>query len=146
MIGDGPDVARLKHLATDLGLRESVEFVGLVPHKDVPRWLSESDTCVHVANDMCTATKVTEYMAARKPVVIAASWWNKYRQFLENGVNCVLVPLDAEKLAAAISHLLEDSLKAEQMAENGFKTMSLWTLKNMSDKKMALIEKLTRTA
>jgi hypothetical protein len=38
---------------------------------------------------MCTGIKVAEYMAAKKPVVTAAPWWNMYSELLENGVNAL---------------------------------------------------------
>jgi hypothetical protein len=139
LIGKGPDMTRLKSLATDLGVRESVQFLGAVPHGDVPRWLATSDICVHITNDMCTGIKVAEYMAAKRPVVIAAPWWNKYRRFLGNGVNCVMVPLDAERLADGIAHLLTHPRVAEHIAATGYKTSSFWTWENVARRKMELI-------
>jgi len=144
LIGSGPDIAHLKSKATQLGVQRFVEFVGLVHHDDVPRWLAESDICVHITNDMCTGIKVAEYMAAKKPVVISAPWWNRYSDFLENGVNCVMVPLHAQELAAAIADLLSNPLTAERMAKNGFATAAAWTWDTIAHKKMALIEELTR--
>jgi glycosyltransferase involved in cell wall biosynthesis len=140
IIGNGPDMTRLKFLTIRLGLERFVEFVGLVPHEDVPRWLAESDVCVHMTNDMCTGIKVAEYMAAKKPVVIAAPWWNRYNQYLINRFNCIMVPLVAEELAAAILDLLTSPSIAERIAANGFETVSPWTWETIACRKMALIE------
>jgi glycosyltransferase involved in cell wall biosynthesis len=140
IIGNGPDLARLKFLTKHLGLEGSVEFVGLVPHEDVPQWLVESDICVHMTNDMCTGIKVAEYMAAKRPIVIAAPWWNRYNQYLMNRFNCIMIPLVAEKLAAAILELLKSPSIAERIAANGFETVSPWTWETIARRKMALIE------
>jgi glycosyltransferase involved in cell wall biosynthesis len=142
VIGNGPDKARLKSLTTQLGVERLVEFVGLIPHEDVPRWLAESYLCVHITNDMCTGIKVSEYMAAKKPVVIAASWWNKYNQFLRNGFNCFMVPLVAEELARAIIILLTGPLTAKSIAMNGFETVSPWTWDAIAQEKLQLIAQL----
>jgi hypothetical protein len=87
--------------------------------------------------------KVTEYMAAKRPVVIAAPWWNRYGQFLENRVNCVMVPLVAEELASAIVSLLANPLVADRLATNAFMTASPWTWEAVAQKKIVLIEVLT---
>jgi glycosyltransferase involved in cell wall biosynthesis len=142
VIGNGPDKPRLKSLATQLGVERLVEFVGLIPHEDVPRWLAESYLCVHITNDMCTGIKVSEYMAAKKPVVIAASWWNKYNQFLRNGFNCVMVPLVAEELARAIIILLTDPSTTQSIAMNGFETVSPWTWEAVAQEKLRLMAQL----
>jgi glycosyltransferase involved in cell wall biosynthesis len=141
LIGEGPDMTRLKSLAADLGVRRSVQFLGAVPHADVPGWLSTSDICVQITNDMCAGIKVAEYMAAKRPVIIAAPWWNKYRRFLRNGVNCAMVPLDAERLANAMTHLLKHPRVAKRIAANGFKTIRPWTWDAIARKKIAIINK-----
>lgn len=144
IIGDGPSMGYLKSHAARLGVHEFVLFIGVVPHEEVPRWLSESDICVDVTNDMCTGLKVAEYMATRKPIVVAAPWWNRYDQYLENGVNCVMVPLDAQELANALLDLLESPSIADRLATNGFKTALNWTWENIARKKMTLIAELTK--
>lgn len=141
LIGKGPDMTRLKSLATDLGVRESVQFIGAVPHADVPRWLATSDICVHITNDMCTGIKVAEYMAAKRPVIVAAPWWNRYRRFLKNGANCMMVPLEPERLANTMAYLLRHPRVAQRIAANGFKTISPWTWDDIARKKIAIIGK-----
>jgi glycosyltransferase involved in cell wall biosynthesis len=144
IVGNGPDIAYLKSLARQLHVNGSVEFLGFVPHGDVPRWLRQSDVCVHITNDMCTGIKVSEYMAAGRPVIIAAPWWNRYSQFLKNRVNCVMVPLVAEDLATAIADLLTNPRMAEDLATNGFVTVSPWTWETVARMKITLIEELIR--
>jgi glycosyltransferase involved in cell wall biosynthesis len=142
VIGSGPDRVRLKSLASQLAIEKFVDFAGPAPHEAVPQQLADSYVCVHITNDMCTGIKVTEYMAAKRPVIIAAPWWKRYNQFLENGVNCIMVPLAAEDLAAAIHRLLTNPRIAEGLATNGFMTASSWTWETVADMKMALIEEL----
>jgi glycosyltransferase involved in cell wall biosynthesis len=144
VIGAGPDIMQLRLLARCLGVEESVEFLGHVAHECIPRLLAGSEVCVHITNDMCTGIKVAEYMAARKPVVIAAPWWNRYDQLLDNGVNCVMVPLVADELAAVIANMLDFPSAADAIAANGFKTVVPWTWENIAQSKMAMIAQLTK--
>ncbi|MEL6795951.1 MAG: glycosyltransferase family 4 protein [Planctomycetota bacterium] len=42
-VGDGPERGRLESMASDLGLDDSVRFLGLVPHTEVQRHLADAD-------------------------------------------------------------------------------------------------------
>ena len=143
VIGNGPSMIEVKSLARQLDVETCVEFVGLVPHEEVPRWVAESDICVHISSDTCLGNKVLEYMAARKPVIIAAPWWNRYSQFLENRVNCVMVPLIAEELARAMAELLASPRTAEMLAVSAFRTVSRWSWDTVCQERIVLMKELS---
>jgi glycosyltransferase involved in cell wall biosynthesis len=49
-------------------------MTGRVPREDVPRYLALADVCLDTSpcnafNDRCTMVKITEYLAAGKPIV-----------------------------------------------------------------------------
>jgi glycosyltransferase involved in cell wall biosynthesis len=75
LVGDGPELARLKQKTTDLGLDDCVEFTGLVSSdKVLGSILATTDVCVspdeaNPMNDISTMNKVLEYMALGKPIV-----------------------------------------------------------------------------
>lgn len=46
MVGNGPEEARLKALAGELGLNDRVLWQDTVPHEEVPRWLGVMDALV----------------------------------------------------------------------------------------------------
>ena len=144
VIGNGPTMIEVKSLARQLDVETCVEFVGLVPHEEVPGWVAQSDICVHISNDTCLGNKVLEYMAARKPVVIAAPWWNRYSRFLENRVNCVMVPLIAEELSRAMADLLASPDTAEMLAVSGFKSVSRLSWDTVCQERIVLMKELSK--
>jgi glycosyltransferase involved in cell wall biosynthesis len=74
VIGEGPCRPALERRLSEAGLRDRVEFTGRVEHARVPGLLARADVCVDPApssplNDRSTMIKVTEYLAAGRPVV-----------------------------------------------------------------------------
>src|SRR5208282_1198520 len=75
LIGSGSELAKLKTLASRMGVDNFVEFTGLLPHKEVCLYLSVADVCVapdplSPLNDKSTMIKTLEYMAFSKPIVL----------------------------------------------------------------------------
>ena len=69
--GDGPEIASLKALSENLGLRERVKFIGWV--KDVESFLKKIDIFVLPSLDEPFGIAVLEAMAMGKPVVSTRS-------------------------------------------------------------------------
>ena len=74
IVGDGVQRPRLEQMIRELGLGEQVKITGMVPHEDVPKWISQADIGVLTfpasgATRDIFPTKVLQYMAAGKPVV-----------------------------------------------------------------------------
>ena len=144
LIGEGPDVAKLKRLAFDLRVEGSVDFVGFVPHTDVASWIRDSEVCVHVTNDTCLGLKVIEYMASGKPIVIAAPWWDKYESVIKSGYNCLTVPLDPAALAKAILTVMRNSDYAAQLGRNAQETASHYSWDDVSDAMIEVVRAVVR--
>jgi len=133
LIGAGPDIGKLKRMASDLGVQRSIDFVGFVPHENVASWICESEVCVHMTNDTCLGMKVMEYMVSRKPTIIAALWWNKYESVIKSGYNCITVPLDPEALAAAILKVMRDGDYAAKLGRNAYETARHYSWDQISE-------------
>jgi glycosyltransferase involved in cell wall biosynthesis len=75
VLGDGDALADVKSLAEELGIDDKIWFAGWVNDPDMYfRYLSTADICVapepsNSYNDRSTFLKVTDYMAAGKPIV-----------------------------------------------------------------------------
>ena len=145
LIGPGEDGGKLRNLMSRLGIDDSVEFLGFVQHRVVARLLDEAAVCVHLTNDTCLGLKVFEYMARRKPVVIASPWWHLYDDFLKNYWNCILVPLSPTDVANAMSKLLTDSGLAQTIADTAFKMIQDYTWDKVADDMLTLMKGLTHT-
>lgn len=69
IIGDGPERNYLERLASQLGCRDAVRFIGWVPRKELPQYLSEIDVMLHPSLYEQFGYAVLEAMVAGRPVV-----------------------------------------------------------------------------
>lgn len=74
LMGSGPELSRLKQMASSLDLQAHVTFAGRVSDHDFLVGLSTADVCVNpdrvnAMNDKSTMNKILEYMALGKPIV-----------------------------------------------------------------------------
>lgn len=90
--GQGPEEDRdaLLETAERLGVRDSVEMLGLVPHDEVPALLASTDVAVSPLPDIESyrisfPAKLVEYMAAGS--VVVATDIPPHRRLIEDGTN-----------------------------------------------------------
>ena len=74
LVGEGAAVPSLKQLVQELHLDDRIEFVGMIPFREVPRYIGAADICVapdpsNEYTDRSTIIKLMEYMAQAKPIV-----------------------------------------------------------------------------
>jgi glycosyltransferase involved in cell wall biosynthesis len=73
-VGGGTELTRLKKMAVDKDLLDTVQFTGRVSDDELLEILSTADICVNPdrpseMNDISTMIKIMEYMAVGKPIV-----------------------------------------------------------------------------
>lgn len=88
--GDGQERGKLEQLASDLGIREHVEFLG--DRSDVPALLSQAGFFVSSSLSEGISLTLLEAMAVGLPVVATAVGGNP--EIVEEGVTGQLVPSD----------------------------------------------------
>lgn len=71
LVGGGEQTAELQALAQRLGVAESVNFVGRVPHTEVPRELAKLDIYVALSRIESFGVAIIEAGAAGRPVVVS---------------------------------------------------------------------------
>lgn len=71
LVGDGPQMQRLKELATELNIAHLTSFVGRVPHESVPIELSKLDIYVALSRLESFGVAIIEASAASRPVVVS---------------------------------------------------------------------------
>jgi glycosyltransferase involved in cell wall biosynthesis len=110
--GSGPDLEKLTALAAELGIQDSVVFLGV--RDDVPELLAAADILVHAAHFEGMPNVVMEAMHAGLPVVATAV--DGACELIEDGVDGVLVqPGDERALAEAVDEVLSDPVRMERM-------------------------------
>lgn len=127
LIGDGPSLPSLQHMAERLGVSDYISFTGRVSDEELIRHLSSCDVCVNPDpltpfNDASSMNKILEYMALGKPVV----------QFdLTEGrrsagsASAYARPNDERHLAETILELLDDEDARVRMGREGLRRMTV---------------------
>lgn len=120
LVGDGAERPLLEEQAR--GLR-GVVFAGRRPRGELPALLASAEIAVATQRDAplladALSTKVLEYMAAARPVVVAASGWTA--EVVDRaGAGLVCPPEQPAALAAAITRLRADPAGARTMGLAG---------------------------
>lgn len=116
LVGDGPLLGELTAQARDLGLQDRVLFAGR--RSDIPEILAASDIYVNSSLFEGLPFSILEAMAAGLAVVATAVDGNE--EVLLRGKAGVLVqPLNAQELADALTHLVQDEKKRELLSRRG---------------------------
>lgn len=71
LVGDGPSTDEYKQQANKLGIANKVEFVGRVPHTEVPNELAKLDIYVALSRIESFGVAIIEAGAAGRPVVVS---------------------------------------------------------------------------
>jgi len=120
--GRGPLTDSLKALACELGVADSVEFIGGYDGSALRRMFSACDVYVSTSlSDAGIAASTAEAMACCVPVVISDTGENE--KWIQAGVNgCLFRAKDHEGLAAKVVSLLEDGELRARIGSSGRET------------------------
>ena len=114
--GDGEQRDYLTNLANSLGILGAVRFVGLLPHDELPRYLSSSDMYVSTSLSDSSPLSLQEAMACGLAPVVTDLPAN--RDWIKDGENGFLVPInDIEMLANKIVYLIENDQIREKFGK-----------------------------
>ena len=118
LIGDGPERALLEAKARDLGLADTVSFVGYKSQAEVAQALAETDVFVLPSFAEGVPVVLMEAMAARVPVVTTRI--AGVPELVEDGVSGLLVPPgDTGALCTALETVLADPDRRRAMGAAG---------------------------
>ena len=116
LVGRGPEEARLKAIADDLGIASRVRFLGEQP--DVAPYLAQMDVYVQSSVAEGMPNSVLEAMAAGLPVVATAVGGTP-EAVIENETGLLVAPRHPAALADAMLGLVTDQRLAETLGRAG---------------------------
>jgi glycosyltransferase involved in cell wall biosynthesis len=114
MIGDGPLMDTVRHLAAYLGVQDRVRLLGV--HPDARRLLRAFDTVLLTSRTEGTPMVILEAAEAQVPVVATAV--GGVPDLLGSDAATLAPHGDVDRLASAVSALLEDTAMAQREAEH----------------------------
>jgi glycosyltransferase involved in cell wall biosynthesis len=119
LAGAGPMASSLRARSVELGLGESVDFVGRVPHRDVPRLMQRLDLFV-MPSVVRESFGVAALEASACGVPVVASAVGGVPEVVLHGRTGVLIPpRDADALATACIGLIDQPSIRESMGAAG---------------------------
>jgi glycosyltransferase involved in cell wall biosynthesis len=142
--GDGPLEQRLSRLAVELGVEETVRFLGF--RSDVAELLGACDLVVLPSLWEGLSISLLEAMAAAKPIVTTALGSN--REVTDDGRAARLVPAkDVDGLAAAVMALAGSPSEREELGRTAQQIQrERYTIRRMLDAYLVEYERLLRQA
>jgi len=120
VVGDGESKPEYERMATDLGVRKDLFFVGDVDDSDLPRYCAASDFLVLPSKDRSEGFGLTilEANACGRPAI--GSRIGGIPSVITHGYNGLLVrPCDPLKLCEAMRYMLENAEERLRMGRNG---------------------------
>lgn len=117
--GDGACRQQLERQVHDLGISNSVMFMGMLEEKDLPSFINSLDIYVHATFGETMSTAIMQVMACRKPII--ASDVLGVDNMIRDKENGLLVPVkNAGALTEAMQRLINDPELANKLADRAY--------------------------
>jgi glycosyltransferase involved in cell wall biosynthesis len=118
--GDGSLRHYHEQLATKLGVKEKIMFIGRIPPTEVPYYDAMSDIVVVPSLQEAFGLVISEAMACGKPV-IGTKVGGIPDQIIDSYNGFLVQPRDPKEIAEKILRLIENPEEAKRMGMNGRK-------------------------
>ena len=146
VVGDGDDVATLQARAEQLGVTQSIDWVGRVDHHALPRHYQRAGVTVlpSLTESESFGMTLVEAMASGCPVVGSDVGGSPF--VVRDGVDGLLVPPgDARALAEALAAVLSDPARAAALGAAGREAaVSRWDWSRQRDAMVRVIDDVAR--
>jgi D-inositol-3-phosphate glycosyltransferase len=140
--GDESEMERLKAVASEVGVRDRIDFVGSVAHHELPYFYAAADVCVMPSYSESFGLVGLEAQACGCPVV--ASDVSGLRSVVRDEVTGYLVAShDPAAYAERIGRLLADGELAQQMGRRGRLLAQRYSWSRTADRIEELFEDLS---
>jgi glycosyltransferase involved in cell wall biosynthesis len=139
MAGPGPLQQELESLARELGVAESITFLGSVPHEDMPGILSSADLILIPSLMEATSIAALESMACER--AIAASNVGGIPEIVDKEVGVLFEAGNIEEIAARVKQLL--AMDRESMGRTARqRVVEKWSAVRLADHHIAIYDRL----
>ncbi len=144
--GDGPLRAALAERAKELGVADSVRFLGFVNQSALPPAYVGSDLLVLPSAHEPFGLVVNEAMLCGRPAVVSDVVGARFDLIREGETGFVFPMGDIDALAAILHDLLPHRLRLERMGEAARRRMETWSPREYVEDLVAAVEAARRNA
>lgn len=135
LLGNGPEIQKLKKFVEKMNLTENVIFKGWVDRKEIPKYLAESAIGIGPlritdVTKYALPIKVLEYMSSSLPIIAINETLPE--DVLKNGENGFLVK-NSNELGEKIVKLLENNELQLKMGEKSRKMVTKFDWENVTE-------------
>ena len=121
--GGGGAADRLKNLAQEIGVEESVKFRGLIPLEEVPEVIANADLGVvpkraDSFGNEAYSTKIMEFMSQGVPAVVSRTKIDTL--YFDEGTVCFFPSGNDEALAEVMRDLIGNAAKRDSVVAKGY--------------------------
>jgi len=130
IIGDGPDKNCLKSQISNLNPEDKIILTGKLPQEKVFQYIKASDVFVLNTSYEGFSHQLLEVLSMETPIITTKAGGNV--EIIEDGKNGLFIPYNDKKaIQMAVSTILKDKTYGEKLAEQGFKSLKMFTEENM---------------
>jgi glycosyltransferase involved in cell wall biosynthesis len=140
IVGDGPERAKLETLAKELGVAESVRFLGTRPNVEMPGYMSSSDVAVFPSLMEATSVAALEAMSCELPV--AASNVGGLPEIVDETVGTLFEPANPDNLAERLVALLQRPDLEELGKRARARVVASWSLERLARRHVDIYQTL----
>jgi phosphatidyl-myo-inositol alpha-mannosyltransferase len=144
VVGRGPGESRARHLSRELGVSNSVDFLGSARPEDLPRHYAGCDVyCAPGLGGETLGIVLLEAMASGAPVV--ASRIPGYDETVRDGIDGILVPpADPDALASSLVSILTDEPRRRALAAAGLKRVQEYAWPKIAQRTLVFYRELLK--
>jgi 1,2-diacylglycerol 3-alpha-glucosyltransferase len=139
IVGDGPELEKLKQTSVALGLDDRVIFTGLVTPAEVPQYLAAADLFLMTSLSEVKPLSQLEALAAGVPLIsVKAPGAN---DTIVDAVNGRLVPDDPVEIGEVVLQLLADEIKLARYKKAARRTAERYSHSKIAAEYLELFER-----
>lgn len=134
IVGDGPERSALENLAAKLAIDEYVNFLGYVPHADLPAHYQAATIFVLPSIEEVQPMVVIEAMRFAKPVIVTNRIASGPELVDEARTGYIVDAADPAQLADRLKAMLSDPARCREMGEAGYLKSDIYSLDTTVDR------------
>ncbi len=140
IIGDGPERPKLEGLARELGVADSVQFLGARPNSEMPGYMSSADVAVFPSLMEATSVAALEAMSCGLPV--AASNVGGLPEIVDETVGTLFEPANPQSLADKLVALFEREDLGQVGQRGRDRVIASWSLERLARRHIDIYQTL----